>query len=123
MSPQVGERVERSHASRLNIVVVALLIAIEATQVLILLRLPDTPPSFAALRSAKTDDARTKLWQSIPLVRVDGGTVDAEITGTVDVDVQNTPLVRIDGGTIDAEITGTVDVDVQNTPLEVEIVR
>jgi len=51
-----------------------------------------TPPTIGAVRNAKTNDARTELLQSIPLVRVQGGTIDADITGTVDVEVQNTPL-------------------------------
>ncbi len=92
MSRQVSNHVESSHAGTTNWIVIALLAAILSTQVLILLRMPASPPTIGAVRNAKTDDARTELLQSIPLVRVQGGTIDADITGTVDVEVQNTPL-------------------------------
>ena len=39
----------------------------------------------------------------------------------MEIPVQSIPLVRVHGGTIG--ITGTVDVQVQNTPLEVEAYR
>ena len=75
-----------------NKVIVILLAAILVTQILILLRIPTSPPTIGEVRNAKTNDARTELLQSIPLVRVQGGSIDADVTGTVDVDVQNTPL-------------------------------
>jgi len=92
MSEQVSNHVESSHVGTSNWLIVTLLAAILVTQVLILLRMPTPPPTIGAVRNAKTSSARTELFQSIPLVRVQGGTIDAEITGAVDVEVQNTPL-------------------------------
>ncbi len=92
MVQQVSSHIESSHGARGNWLIVGLLAAILAIQVLILLRMPDSPPSTKALREAKPGKERAELLQSIPLVRVEGGTIDADITGTVDVEVQNTPL-------------------------------
>jgi hypothetical protein len=80
----------------------ALLAAILATQILILLRMPGPPPTIRAMRNAH-GHARVDLLQSMPMVRVEGGTID-NVT-TVD------------------SITDTVNVEVQNEPLEVEIDR
>ena len=85
-----------------NWLVPTLLAAILATQILILLRMPGSPPTIRAMRNAH-GDARRELLQSIPMVRVEGGTID-NVT-TVD------------------SVTDTVNVEVQNEPLEVEIDR
>lgn len=61
---------------------VALLAAILAVQLLILSRMPSTPPTLADLRKVKAEQRREMLLR-IPLVRVEG---------TVNVDVNNTPL-------------------------------
>jgi hypothetical protein len=43
------------------------------------------------LEDAKTNQARTELLKRVPLVRV-YGSVEAEIAGTAQVEIQNTPL-------------------------------
>lgn len=94
MSQQVSNSVAPRHIS--NWVVVVLLAAILSTQLLILMRMPVPLPTIGAVQNAKTDNARLELLRNIPVIRVQGGTID-DITGTVDVTVQNTPLeVEVD---------------------------
>jgi len=86
MSQQASKDVESFHIAMRNWVIVVLLAAILTTQVLILLRIPASPPSIptiGAWQNAETDYERIKLFQSIPLVQV---------RGTVDVEVQKTPF-------------------------------
>jgi hypothetical protein len=80
-----------------NWLVPVLLTAILATQILILLRMPAPPPTLRAIRNAKPGNMRLELFQGIPLVRVQGGTIDSvttvdSITDTVNVEVENEPL-------------------------------
>ena len=90
------------------VAVVVLLTAILATQILILRRMPNSSPTVGALQDAKTKEARTELFRSIPLVSVQG-TVDVDVQGTADVEVKNIL---------------PVDVEVKNMlPVEVRIVR
>ncbi len=81
-----------SHNTLFKWVVVALLASIQFTLVVILLRMPVSAPTISDLKSAKNDETRSKLIQKIPLVHVSSGTIDANIIGTVDVEVHNTPL-------------------------------
>jgi len=107
MSRQVSNNVGSFHVGMRNWLIVVLLAAILVTQVLILLRIPGmpaSPPTYGAWLREQTRDERMKLLLDIPLVRIQGGNIDADITGTVDVE-------------------GTVGVEVENTPLEVEVYR
>ena len=92
MSQPVTNDIQSLDGDKIRWLIVALLTGILGTQVLILFRMPASSPTIRAVQNAKTDDARTELLLSIPLVRIQGGTVNADITGTVDVEVQNTPL-------------------------------
>lgn len=92
MSAEVSLQKESALVGSTGRMVVALLAAILVTQIVIILRMPAAPPTIRAMRNATSDEARTNLLQSLPLVRVQGGSVEAEITGPVDVEVRNTPL-------------------------------
>lgn len=83
---------------------VVLLVAILATQLLILRRMPAPIPTLGMLNSTPAGDARMTLLQQLPLIRVQGGGIEASVSGTV-------------------EVEGTVQVEVGNTPLEVELSR
>lgn len=53
----------------------------------------DTGPAIGAttmeqLMAAKNDEQRGRLMRGIPLVRVQGGDIDAEVTGSVSIDNQ-----------------------------------
>jgi len=76
--------------------------------------MPASLPTLAEVRDAKSTKVRAELLQSMPLVRIQGGTVDVDVQNTVDVEVHNR---------VDVEVQNTVDVDVQNTPLSVEVNR
>jgi hypothetical protein len=92
MTDSVANNIQSMRSDYSRWVIVALLAAILATQVLILLRMPPPPPTIREIQNAKTEDERTELLLGIPLIRVQGGTIDADISGTVDFAVQNTPL-------------------------------
>lgn len=92
MSQRVTNDIQSLKSDKIRWVIVALLTGILGTQMLILFRMPAAWPTIQAVQNAKTDDARKGLLLGIPLVRIQGGTVSADITGTVDVEVQNTPL-------------------------------
>lgn len=104
MAEQIANQVENKNYGWSNGLIVALLAAILVTQVLILVRMPAPFPTFGALRKIESSDERVKLIESLPLVRVHGGTLSADVTGSVEID-------------------GSVDVKIQNTPLGVEIYR
>ena len=91
MSQQAADNVNRPHGGKINYVIVGLLAGILATQVIMLQRMPASPPTAGTLKNATTAEARVKLLQRIPVVCVQGGTID-DITRTVDVNVGNTPL-------------------------------
>lgn len=115
MPQEASNRVESLRGSPSNWLIVVLLAAILATQILILLRMPASPPAIGALLNARTDTERMELLNSVPLVQVEGGTIHA-ITGTVFVRVENTPL--------EVHVENTpLEVDVENMPLEVVIHR
>lgn len=81
--------------SRLDVnwVIAGLLAGILVTQVGILIRLPTPAPTLAEMRKAKGDKEQLRLFERIPLIRIQGGSIDADVTnGSFDVWVQNTPL-------------------------------
>ena len=73
----------------LQLLTVALLISMLVTQLMILARMPHSPPTLADFLQAGAN--RREVMQSLPLVRVQGGSLEIE-GGSIDVDVQNTPL-------------------------------
>lgn len=73
-----------------NWIVILLLGSILTTQVLILLRIPRSPPTVGAVRAAKGREALSALLLATPIVRVEGGVIEARVTGSVEV--ENTPL-------------------------------
>ncbi len=84
MTHQTKNFQETFHISIRSWLIVILLAAILATNVLMLLRiynLPSSFPTFGTLRNSRTmtRDERIKLLDSVPLVRVQGGHVDADI--------------------------------------------
>jgi len=92
MPDPVANNVQSMHGDKTRWLIVSLLAAILATQVLILLRIPVSPPTIGAVQNAKTDDEANQLLLRSPVVLVQGGSIKADIIGTVDVEVQNTPL-------------------------------
>jgi hypothetical protein len=77
--------------NRFRYIVVGLLGFLVLLQLLILYRLP-TPITLNSLISAPQAQ-KANLIKQIPLVRVQGGSVDVEVQNTrLDVEVQNTPL-------------------------------
>lgn len=77
--------------SRFRYIVVGLLGFLVLLQLLMLYRLP-TPVTLNSLVSAPQAQ-KANLIKQVPLVRVQGGSVDVEVQNTrLDVEVQNTPL-------------------------------
>ena len=77
--------------NRFRYIVVGLLGFLVLLQLLMLYRLP-TPITLNSLISAPQAQ-KANLIKQIPLVRVQGGSVDVEVQNTrLDVEVQNTPL-------------------------------
>ena len=77
--------------NRFRYIVVGLLGFLVLLQLLILYRLP-TPITLNSLISAPQAQ-KANLIKQIPLVRVQGGSVDVEVQNTrLDVEVQTTPL-------------------------------
>lgn len=79
MSQQATDNGKCSHCAKINYVIVALLAGILATQIVMVWRMPASPPTIGTMRNAKTSAARVTQYQSIPLVRMQGGTIDADI--------------------------------------------
>ena len=74
--------------------VVFLLSAILITQLLILFRIPSTPPSAWDIQNAKNSEDVSELMRRIQLVRVQGGHVDVDVQNhELDVKVKNDHLV------------------------------
>jgi len=71
---------------------ILLLVAILSAQVIILKTHAKLFLTLMDLRIAKTGVKRRSVIDQIPLVRIQGGSVDAVIQGTVDVEIQNTRL-------------------------------